>query len=195
MTTREINIEKVQQYINYAINTNVHVTPRKGINSGAHGNAFERLIKISLNNYRFKGTSLRGHYDSTKKINGKIRSFEIKQGAGELGVLDSNEKLIKSCLTSDYFIVCVSFIPDANPIKQSYILERDNFLKVLQDTGLIRKKKSTAMLKRPKELQYYDRLAIQSFSNSNRKTNLYYDNLEKYGQKFETWLKENNMLK
>ena len=40
---------------------------------------------------------------------------------------------------------------------------------------MLREKKSSNMMKQPKELQFYDRITIQSFNNSKKKTALMYE--------------------
>jgi hypothetical protein len=189
MTKTEI---QVMEYVAYAKSVNVHVKPTKTISSGLHGHAFERVLKFSaFGNKHFKGTSPAGRVDTRKKINGSYMSFEIKQGCGELGILDKNGKITKSCFNTKYMIYCPDFDINRDFIKQAYIIDTSVFLNLLGEIGLIRKKMSSAMYNRPVELRYHDRITIQTFLNSEKKTNLFYDRLEELGESFENWIKEN----
>lgn len=190
---REAQRQNVAQYLDYAAKTDVHVKPTKGINSGAHGNAFERAVKLELGNYRFKGTAKRGHYDSTKKIDGNRYRIEIKQGAGELATLDENGNIIHSELTADLFIYAPEYDPNFDVIYQAYVLTTDNFIACIKAARLTRLKKSTAQYRRPEDERYYDRLAIQTFTNSKKAMERLYNALEEYGQPLNKWLVENKI--
>ena len=49
------------------------------------------------------------------------------------------------------------------------------------------------MTKQPKKLQYNDKIAIQSFTNSNKKLNQWYDALATYGTRLDKWLSEKGL--
>jgi hypothetical protein len=181
----------VKNYMEYAKNVDVHQKATKGVNSGAYGSAYEMQVKLALNNRHFNGVAKKGRIDTTKKINGKKLSFEIKQGCGELAIIDMSGKIVKSCFNTDYIIYCPDFDINRNVLKQSYIIATEEFIPMLFSIGLVRKKMSSAMYNRPESARYHDKLAIQSFLNSEKKTNLFYDLLEEKAESLESWIIEN----
>ena len=190
---KQETIKKVNEYLTYAKNVNVHVIPTKKVNSGAHGRAYEQAVKLAIGNYRFNGIANPTAVDTTKKINGKKATFEIKTGCGELGNLDVNGNIINSVFKRDYIIYSPEYTPEMDVLKASYVLKGCDFLDALRECGLIRYKKSSNMIKQPKELQYNDKMAIQSFTNSNKKLNQWYDALATYGTRLDKWLSEKGL--
>lgn len=178
----------VAEYLTYAKNVNVHQKPTKGTHSGAYGNSFEHQIKLALGNKHFKGTSPRGRIDTIKKINGEYLSFEIKQGCGELAVLDKNGKIIRSCFNTKYMIFCPDFDINRPVVPQSYIIDTKVFIDLLIEIGLVRKKTTSSMYNKPVIERFHNRLAIQSYLNSEKKTNQFYDKLEEKGISLGEWL-------
>lgn len=183
MTKRMETLERVKAYNDYAMKVNPHVIPTKGISSGTHGRAFEASVKVFFGNYRFSGIVAKaGKNDMIKKIDGTMASFEIKTGCGELATLDENGDIISTVFTKDYIVYCPEYDPSIPAEFQSYVLTADNFFDAVKSAGLIRRKKSSAMCKRPAELQYYDKLAIQTFTNSNKKYDCFLEMLEFHGE-------------
>ena len=187
---KQETIKKVNEYLRYANSVDVHVIPTKKVNSGAHGRAYEQAVKLAMGNYRFNGIANPGAVDTIKKVNGKKATFEIKSGCGELANLDANGNIINSVFKRDYIIYSPEYTPTMNVLKSSYVLTGCDFLDALRECNLIRFKKSSNMTKQPKELQYNDKMAIQSFTNSNKKLNQWYDALATYGTRLDKWIEK-----
>lgn len=191
MKRKELAEQYLRTYIAYTLATPYNSKPEKGVNSGAAGRCFELAVKYMFSNFRGMRIAAPGRYDTLKKVGAAWETFEMKTGAGELAVLDENGKIIRSCMKSNYIIYAPVFYPDSFVGLQAYVLPMKTFLKVLYETGLVRTKKSTQMVKKPKELQYPDRLAIQTFSTSQKKTDALFDALEKYGERLDKWAAKN----
>ena len=182
MTIREKKIAEVNAYLEKTKAINYHCTPTAGIDSGRGGKAFEALVKLYLNNYRFKGiASAEGRTDTKKRINGETAKIEIKCNAFEIERLDENGKVIYSIRNNDYIV----YAPDYNefaPVEmQAYVIPAELFIDELENAGCIRLKMSTPMTARKKagEPFFYDRISIQN--NSIKKLNMIYDILDEYG--------------
>lgn len=186
-------ITMVKDYMDYVLNTDIHKSCVKGINNGADGNLYEMLIKLALNNYKFEGVSKKGRTDTKKKINDMLADIEIKNGCGELGTLDNKGNIKTLVFKRDYIIFNIDWSPEYDVIQCSFICKAMDYYKILSESGLIRKKMSTAQYKRPKTDRFYDRIAIQSYKNSKRKTDLYYDNAIKYAIPLKQFLTNNNI--
>lgn len=214
MSKKMEKFAQIQSYKAYAEKVEIHQQALKGcqINFGSHANYAEMIIKYSLNNYRFRGISLNGHTDTVKKINGKMRTIEIKTGCGELATILTDEfKLMNgkrttaqfrngkfdelpkknNCFEADFVV----YIPEPDlsyPLEyQAYVLTGADFEIILKGLGMVRYKQSTDISNRG--LDYYDRFAIAEFKNSEKKTNALYDLLEEYGTTFADWLEENEI--
>lgn len=214
MTRKEKKIAEVKAYVDYAKAEKVHQQALKGceVNFGAEGRSAEMLIKLSLNNYRFKGIGEPGKSDTVKKINGEFKTIEIKTGCGELATILSKEfKLMNgkrttaefrnakfdelpkrnNCFESDFVV----YIPEPDldyPIEyQAYVLKTSDFEWILRSMGMIRYKQTTELGNRGGD--YYDRFAIMEFKNSQKRYNGFYDLLEEYGTSFDLWLEENEI--
>lgn len=151
-----------------------HVKPTKGIDNGAGGKLAETFIKLLLENTRGKGVSASGvGYDTKKKIHGKMATIEIKSGCGELAKIIDGVPIFKS---AKYICYCpYSGITD---IKCYKVFETDTFISLLEDAGLIRLKISTAEYRTAKvenRPPRHDRITIQTFSNSTKKSALMND--------------------
>ena len=190
---KQETVKKVNEYLHYANSVNVHVIPTKKVNSGAHGRAYEQAVKLAIGNYRFNGIAKPSAVDTIKKVDDKKATFEIKTGCGELGNLDANGNIINSVFKRDYIIYSPEYTPTMDVLKASYVLTGCDFLDALRECGLIRYKKSSNMTKQPKELQYNDKMAIQSFTNSKKKLNQWYDALATYGTRLDKWLSEKGL--
>lgn len=200
--TKAVAMEKMNTYREYVKECDCYVTPTKGVNSGSDGRLYELSVKMCLNNYRFNGiVASAKSIDTTKKINGIIRKFEIKSGCGTLCNLDREGNIINSpLLKSDYVIYTPRYYYDVPVAKQAYIFSVPDFLFVLGECGLIRYKYSGSQYfinedgrKERKANAYYDKMAIQTFLNSKRKTQLLYDLLEQYGKRLDKFCIENDI--
>lgn len=182
MTIREKKIAEVNAYLEKTRAIDYHCKPTAGIDSGRGGKAFEALVKLYLNNYRFKGiASAEGKTDTKKRINGEIAKIEIKCNAFEIERLDENGEVIYSIRNNDYIV----YAPDYNefaPVEmQAYVIPAELFIDKLYENGCVRLKMTTPMTARKKagEPFFYDRISIQN--NSIKKLNLIYDILDEYG--------------
>lgn len=182
MTKKEI-INNFINYRNYAINTNYNVKPTKGTNSGCGGRTFEYAVKLALGN--IKGAahiSAAAQKDTVKTLEGLKKSFEIKSGCGVIANINESGEYYGAMLKSDYTIYCPEYDETAPVFVQAYVIPTTDFIAMLQDLGLLRLKMSGAQYENgaKKDGAYYDRLTIQSFKNSKRKTAALYEALESY---------------
>ena len=191
MTIREKKIAEVNAYLEKTKAINYHCTPTAGIDSGRGGKAFEALVKLYLDNYRFKGiASAEGRTDNKKRINGEIAKIEIKCNAFEIERLDENGKVIYSIRNNDYIV----YAPDYNefaPVEiQAYVIPAELFIDKLYECGCVRLKMTTPMTARKKagEPFFYDRISIQN--NSIKKLNMIYDILDEYGMSLKEFKEE-----
>lgn len=182
MTIREKKIAEVNAYLEKTKAINYHCTPTAGIDSGRGGKTFEALVKLYLNNYRFKGiASAEGKTDTRKRIDGKTAKIEIKCNAFEIERLDENGAVTYSIRNNDYIV----YAPDYNefaPVEmQAYVIPAELFVDKLLECGCVRLKMTTPMAARKKagEPFFYDRISIQN--NSIKKLNMIYDILDEYG--------------
>ena len=182
MTIREKKIAEVNSYLEKTKAMNYHCKPTAGIDSGRGGKTFEALVKLYLNNYRFKGiASAEGKTDTKKRVDGKIAKIEIKCNAFEIERLDSNGAVTYSIRNNDYIVYAPDF-DDRAPVElQAYVIPAELFVDKLYEYGCIRLKMTTPMTARKKagEPFFYDRISIQN--NSIKKLNLIYDILDEYG--------------
>lgn len=182
MTIREKKIAEVNAYLEKTRAIDYHCKPTAGIDSGRGGKAFEALVKLYLDNYRFKGiASAEGKTDTKKRVDGKIAKIEIKCNAFEIERLDENGAVTYSIRNNDYIV----YAPDYNefaPVEmQAYVIPAELFVDKLFECGCVRLKMTTPMAARKKagEPFFYDRISIQN--NSIKKLNLIYDILDEYG--------------
>lgn len=182
MTIREKKIAEVNAYLEKTRAIDYHCKPTAGIDSGRGGKTFEALVKLYLDNYRFKGiASAEGRTDTKKRINGEIAKIEIKCNAFEIERLNENGAVTYSIRNNDYIV----YAPDYNefaPVEmQAYVIPAELFVDKLYECGCIRLKMTTPMAARKKadEPFFYDRISIQN--NSIKKLNLIYDILDEYG--------------
>ena len=202
VTTKAKAVEKMNAYKAYAKECDCYVTPIKGVNSGSDGRLYELSVKMCIGNYRFKGIVANAKcIDTTKKVNGRICKFEVKSGCGTLCNLNERGEIIDSpLLKSDFIIYTPRYYSDVPVVKQSYVFSVPDFLFVLDECGLIRYKYSGNQYyvnedgrKERKPGAYYDKMTIQSFLNSKRKTEMLYDLLEQYGTRLDNFCIENNI--
>ena len=182
MTIREKKIAEVNAYLEKTRAIDYHCKPTAGIDSGRGGKTFEALVKLYLDNYRFKGiASPEGKTDTTKRLNGKNAKIEIKCNAFEIERLDENGAVTYSIRNNDFIV----YAPDYNefaPVEmQAYVIPAELFVEKLYECGCVRLKMTTPMAARKKagEPFFYDRISIQN--NSIKKLNLIYDILDEYG--------------
>ena len=183
-------------YLAYAFSVNVHQTPKKGINSGAEGRAFERAINYMFGLLKRSGAVQGANsFDCIKyrTVNGKRKriTIEIKTGSGTLGILDANGNIISSPLLKSDFIAYVPQLLDGIPAeKQVLFFETSVFIDILKKNNLIRKKASGKMTARKKAGLdwYYDVLSIQSFKNSKKKFTAFTNDLFFEGLTFDDFV-------
>lgn len=182
MTVREKKIAEVNAYLEKTRAIDYHCKPTAGIDSGRGGKTFEALVKLYLNNYRFKGiASAEGKTDTTKRINGERVKIEIKCNAFEIERLDENGAVTYSIRNNDYIVYAPDFDDRAPVEMQAYVIPAELFIDKLYEYGCVRLKMTTPMIARKKagEPFFYDRISIQN--NSIKKLNLIYDILDEYG--------------
>ena len=183
-------------YLAYAFGVNVHQTPKKGINSGAEGRAFERAINYMFGLLKRSGAVQGANsFDCIKyrTVNGKRKriTIEIKTGSGTLGILDANGNIISSPLLKSDFIAYVPQLLDGIPAeKQVLFFETSVFIDILKKNNLIRKKASGKMTARKKAglNWYYDVLSIQSFKNSKKRFTAFTNDLFFEGLTFDDFV-------
>lgn len=182
MTIREKKIAEVNSYLEKTCALDYHCKPTTGIDSGRGGKTFEALVKLYLNNYRFKGiASPDGKTDTKKRIDGKIAKIEIKCNAFEIERLNENGTVTYSIRNNDYIVYAPDF-DDRTPVEmQAYVIPAGLFVDKLYECGCVRLKMTTPMIahKKAGEPFFYDRISIQN--NSIKKLNLIYDILDEYG--------------
>jgi hypothetical protein len=115
----------------------------KVTDSGALGKSFERDVKAFFNQKAV--VSKQGKIDFRRKS----KCYELKTGAGEL------DFLFKSKIR---YVVYVPVVIEALPVEkqEGFVLERETFLELLEEVGLVRHKVSTSG---------QDRVTIQTFWN------------------------------
>ena len=174
-------LKAVSNYENFAKTVNAH---SKDAHNGAWGTLLELEIKKSLNNTR-QLKSGAGKVDTRKKG----FKIEIKSACGELATLDENGNMVTSVFKNDLIIYAPFYEPDDDIFTCCYVLTIDGFKKALESANMIRQKMSTNMSKRKKAgLPYYnDRLAIQSFTNSKKRTAAWLTALDENGISLEEW--------
>ena len=196
MTKAEI-LASLIEYENYVNNNDPYVSPIKGTNSGSDGRLYERKVKAVMHNY--KGAthiSKATQQDTIKKLDGVFSSFEIKQGCGVIANITEDGTLYGAMLNSDYVIYCPQYNRALPIVTQAYILPTVDFIEILKEIGLIRYKYSGNQYcnGERKSNAFYDRLTIQTFKNSKRKTELLYDNLNKYADNLYTFFKRYDIV-
>ena len=182
MTIREKKIAEVNSYLEKTRAIDYHCKPTTGIDSGRGGKTFEALVKLYLDNYRFKGiASAEGKTDTKKRVDGKIAKIEIKCNAFEIERLDENGAVTYSIRNNDYIVYAPDFNEFAPVEMQAYVIPAELFVDKLFECGCVRLKMTTPMAARKKagEPFFYDRISIQN--NSIKKLNLIYDILDEYG--------------
>lgn len=165
--------------------------PEKGVDSGALGKSSEGLVRYYCNDYRAERVCRElGKIDMRKKVNGKMCSFEIKQGGVELAELDRGGSVVKSIADkNDYIIYCPRYSSTIAVEKQYYVIPTVDFMEGLIESNLIRYKATTPMnaIKKAGGEWYYDRITVQN--NSLKKENLMLNMLEERGTSLEDFAK------
>lgn len=134
---------------NTTFNYNETIGQFKDSDSGKFGKALEINVKHFLNGNKgnVNRVSAKGKIDVTSKG----VKYEIKSNCGEI-----NDNI----LTNDFIIYTYDNRTDWNKPEQCHVIPADDFVKELEQLGLIRTKKSTnGQLKK----------TIQSYANSKRK--------------------------
>ena len=189
-------INNFVNYRNYTKANNCHVKPTTGINSGNEGRTVELAVKLALDNYRgAQAISAATRKDTFKSLDGVKTSFEIKSGCGVLANIDENGNYYGTMLKSEYVIYVPEYDINLPVTCQAYVLLVEDFIEILQEIGLIRLKMSGAQYcnGQRKEGAFYDRLTIQTFKNSKRKTALLYEALNRYADTMEDFFNRYNI--
>jgi hypothetical protein len=142
--------EKANEILNYF----------KETDCGRYGKAFEIMVKQYLNGNKgnSKKVSLKGKHDV--KHNGKV--FEIKSNCGEI-----NDNI----MSNDYIIYTMDNKTDYMYPDAAYVFTPSDFIKMFEELGLLREKKTT---------NGYRVKAIQSYSNSKKKTEALKKAIQRY---------------
>lgn len=166
--------------------------PEKGVDSGALGKSSEGLVRYYCNDYRAERVCRElGKIDMRKKVNGKMRNFEIKQGAFEIAELNRNGSVVKSIADkNDYIIYCPRYSSEIAVEKQFYVVPMVDFMDGVIEANLIRYKATTPMqaIKKAGGEWYHDRITIQN--NSLKKENAMLNMLDEYGISLEQFAKQ-----
>lgn len=161
---------------------------------GKNGDLLEAYSKSYMDNYRGSLVSARGIADTKKKLNtGVIATFEIKQGQGELGILDREGNIVSTCLTRDYMITCYKFNPEKPVERQAYVLRMEDYVCMMNDLNLIGTKYSSQQYKNPDPYtRYHDRLCIKQMSTDKRAKirQAFIDSYQSLGMTLEDFCKE-----
>lgn len=177
----------------YAKTINPYQPPTVGIHSGINGTRFEDRVKLAFGLEKWTGTA-KGKYDFRKKINGNFCKFEVKSGAGEIATLKkpipadavkngditidlTADYIGHSILNSDYIIYTPYPLQDTDILAYNApvaVFKSATFADLLKYGGFLRFKTSTA-LNRQGGKGLYDKITIQTFSNSIKKETAIYE--------------------
>lgn len=152
-----VAIEKINNYEN----VNSYVNPTKTIDSGAHGKAFETLVKIFLTGRvsTKNCVSAKGKKDlSYHKL-----AIECKSACGTLDGIEKNDFIIYSYDST---------------IENARVFTPSEFMELVNACGLYRTKKTTSG---------YTVSAIQSFKNSKKKFAMWTQATTENGLTLETF--------
>lgn len=153
------NYGKLAQDFNEGL-INANVRPIKGSRNDAAGVAFELAIKKYL--------GLTEEISPQGKIDIEYGIFvgEVKQGSAILWKMDFEGVPLKDSplLHSDYVIYSFGYDGTEESLLNSWVIPVNDFIAELEKSGMTRYKKSSAMLKKPKEKQYYDCLTIKDLN-------------------------------
>ena len=156
--------------------TNYLQTPKKGVDNGIGGKTYEVEVVARIVG-RVTGVKKAGHCD----LIWHGRHHEIKIGSGQLGTLTykADGTPVEHIKKNDFFVYCPEYINTVDPLLQAYVIPYDIFLQGLKELGLYRYKISSYAYHTG--CKKADRISIQSFKNSNKKYNEFYDFLEANG--------------
>lgn len=182
------NYGKLAQDFNEGL-INANVRPVKGSRNDAAGVAFELAIKKALN---AKETFSRGLEIDVELIDTYL---EIKQGSAILWKMDFEGVPLKGSplMHSDYVIYSFGYDGTEESLLNSWVIPVNDFIAELEKSGMIRYKKSSAMLKKPKEKQYYDCLTIKDLNRCKAGKRRLAEAFKKYGtfsEYYELWRQE-----
>ena len=168
---------------------NPNVQPVKGARNDAAGISFELAIKKALNAKETFSHSLEIDVELIDTY------LEIKQGSAILWKMDSEGVPIKDSplLHSDYIIYSFGYDGTEKSLYDSWVIPVNDFIAELEKAGMIRYKKSSAMLKKPKEKQYYDCLTIKDLNRCKAGKRRLEEAFKKYGtfsEYYELWRQE-----
>lgn len=182
--------EVITYYTERAKTTPWETMPTVGIDNGIGGKCFE-VCTVAEIVKRCKGVKSTGRCDLTVKGT----KFELKTGCGELGKItyNANGEEVIHIRKVDFYIYAPEYNENYNALKQAYVIPQSDFLSLLDNIGLIRRKKSSYAVKNGFDRP--DKITIQSFKNSNKKYNALYDSLEVYGIKAADYFNKGGEIK
>ena len=112
--------------------------------------------------------------------NGKKLSIAVKSGCPQLSTMVNGE--LQMLPGIDLLLYAPEFVTDKQIADQLHLFTREEFLRMWNDLGLIRKKVSSSMMRKYKEMygptfktdkdKHADIIAVQSFNNSGKKSKL-----------------------
>ena len=171
MSEKSVYKEKMKAYNEYAKTCNVSRAVENHESTGTFGRDLESRLRYILGNYRAKNlVSNRIGNDTTKKVNGHIVKFEIKQRCSTIGDYRKGYDNFP-LLNSNYVLYMMKYSPDMTEqeiIDNTFVIPSGEFLTILNSLNLIRNN--------TKRLEYQ----IQVFYTSKKKTSAFYNALSVY---------------
>lgn len=141
-------------------NYNETINQFKANDCGKYGKAFEINVKHFLNGNR--GNTNRVSAKGKTDVTSKGVKYEVKSNCGEI-----NDNI----LTNDFIIYTYDNERDFNRPDMAHVIPAHDFVKLIEQLGLMRTKKSTnGQLKK----------TIQSYKNSKRKATLWANAIDSY---------------
>lgn len=182
--------EVITYYTERAKATPWEATPTIGIDNGIGGKCFEVCTVAEIVKH-CNGVKSTGRCDMTYKG----ATYELKTGCGELGKITYNASgaEVVHIRKVDFYVYAPEYNENYNALLQAYVIPQDDFLSLLNDIGLMRRKKSSYAIKN--SFDRPDKITIQSFKNSNKKYNALYDGLEQYGVKASDYFNKGGEIK
>lgn len=168
----------IDYYTARANNTDCHITPTKGVDSGVEGKALEVLTEYALISraYKVKKPTAKADIILTTTEGEKI-TIEVKSGCGELATYTANGNIKTAIWHSDYVIYIPEYIAGADIRHIARVFNAMKFDDLLTNAGLVRYKRSSYAVKCG--FGFYDKKSIQSFKNSIKATDRMYDIMDK----------------
>lgn len=172
-----IKARKAYKAVTITMSDAVHTRPvlGDGIDRGREGKTFEGEVKSYIGNFCKATISKQGVNDGTITLsNGKRVPYEIKNGGGELAIVNANGSIKWGFSLKGLFIYAPVYDVTRPVEYQTYVFDSaEAFVKGLAERNLIRSKYSTAMNRKPEANKRHDRITIQSLSSAGRYNKMY----------------------